>query len=588
MKLHLVDQSGPRVEEALFGMNFEITRRTAFGGFYAQLINNRKFFAVDQGVPCGFSFETGATLCMDRSRSRCNSHVVLLDNGSFYTDQPITLTGGKNYTLKIVCIASPEMILTVEVTMGDTHFIRHESVIGLQAITCPFIASPGTPTCCVRIRTQGQAEIHSLSLLPDDHVFGARREVADLLRDLHPYCLRFPGGCFTDHYNWREGLLPVDERSPIEGPDMPFLLENTYGQDCHEIGTDEFMGLCRYIGAKPEITVRMVNAPMSEAVDWLEYCNGSPDTPMGALRESRGLAPFGVEYWYIGNEIFSFGHEMAVDPHLAAEQTKAYIAAMRAVDPSIKVAVGTFAGQPWNDVYVPALAHVTDCFSHHFYLTCRFDENWGQVPSESVVNVLENAFLPPLRANKALIDMHSTGDKKPAVALDEWNYAWGLDGGNELFLCTALIYSYLCAHATDFNIVKGPYFHPVNEGMIRVTSHGAQLVSAGHVHQIFRCHAGRRLWYTGEKNDIYTVATEQEDGMYVTLVNCSLTETKTVSLRMDHPISDARMEQYVPDRLDSHSDRLTVVQEVCVSPTRDSADVTLPPFSLTAVHMRFA
>lgn len=76
-------------------------------------------------------------------------------------------------------------------------------------------------------------------------------------------------------------MLPVDVRPCVKIEDLPFVLPDSYGNDTCEIGIDEFMRLCRYVGAEPQITVRMSDNTPEDAAELVEYCNGSCSTHWG-------------------------------------------------------------------------------------------------------------------------------------------------------------------------------------------------------------------------------------------------------------------------------------------------------------------
>ena len=56
----------------------------------------------------------------------------------------------------------------------------------------------------------------------------------------------------------------------------------------NDVGTDEFMTLCRLIEIEPFMTVNAGLHDEYSAAAWLEYCNGSPESPMGKLRALNG------------------------------------------------------------------------------------------------------------------------------------------------------------------------------------------------------------------------------------------------------------------------------------------------------------
>ena len=70
-----------------------------------------------------------------------------------------------------------------------------------------------------------------------------RRDVIELFKQLKPSSLRWPGGCFAEYYNWKDGLLPVDKRPSVGPHRWVGLLPDSDGYDNHDIGTDEFIAL---------------------------------------------------------------------------------------------------------------------------------------------------------------------------------------------------------------------------------------------------------------------------------------------------------------------------------------------------------
>lgn len=106
----------------------------------------------------------------------------------------------------------------------------------------------------------------------------------------------------------------------------------------------------------------------AEAAQWIEYCNGPADSPMGRLRAANGHAePYHVKYWEVGNELWGrwqFNWTTAagyVDRYLH------FAPAMLKADPAIKLlACGApvFWGKSWNDTLIagtaPELRSITD------------------------------------------------------------------------------------------------------------------------------------------------------------------------------------------------------------------------------------
>ena len=166
-----------------------------------------------------------------------------------------------------------------------------------------------------------------------------REDVVEITRDLGPTMMRW-GGIFADFYRWKEGVGPRDTR-----PSMLNLLWG--GIESNQVGTGEFVDLCRQVGAEPLICVnfesdgrkqymtvkgKVRTADALEAADWVAYCN---DPGNGVRRAHGHAAPWGVRYWQIGNET-SYDRN-GFDLDTAARKTVAFAKAMRAVDPSIRL-----------------------------------------------------------------------------------------------------------------------------------------------------------------------------------------------------------------------------------------------------------
>ena len=95
--------------------------------------------------------------------------------------------------------------------------------------------------------------------------------------------LRWPGGCYADHYHWRDGIGP---RGPAPG-----RLGMSCGlqvEDDNSLGTHEFMALCQLIGAEPYLAGNVGSGTPQELCDWLEYCNTPVATTLGRERAANG------------------------------------------------------------------------------------------------------------------------------------------------------------------------------------------------------------------------------------------------------------------------------------------------------------
>lgn len=212
----------------------------------------------------------------------------------------------------------------------------------------------------------GRVWVDQASLVPDDASAGnVRQDVFGLVKDLKPAFIRWPGGNVAQDYHWQWGVGPRDSRPVWTN------LSWKNDEEPSEFGTDEFISFARAVGAEPSITVNVEGrgATVEEAAAWVEYCNGPADSKYGALRAANGHpASYGVKYWEIGNEIWGEWVRGHSDAETYARNLNRYAAAMRAVDPTIKlIAVGD-NNMAWNRTILQSAGSRLDYLAvHHYY-----------------------------------------------------------------------------------------------------------------------------------------------------------------------------------------------------------------------------
>lgn len=144
------------------------------------------------------------------------------------------------------------------------------------------------------------------------NVNGIRKELVDEMVKIKPAVVRFPGGCFADSYDWRDGVGPVDKRprrtnfwNGGEAPDAPA----SHRYDPNHFGTNEFTHFCRLLGAEPYLAANVRSLPAQEFYRWVEYCNSAAgSTTLADERAAAGFKePFNVKYWGVGNESWGCG-----------------------------------------------------------------------------------------------------------------------------------------------------------------------------------------------------------------------------------------------------------------------------------------
>lgn len=153
---------------------------------------------------------------------------------------------------------------------------------------------------------------------------GCRIDLAEKLEALHPAFMRFPGGCYIEgrhsadrpgqnRFEWKKTIGPIEER--------PGHFNNNWFYECTDgLGFHEMLQLSEDLGAEPMFVVNMgfgheweddianINVYIQEALDAIEYCNGSVDTEWGRVRALNGHPePFNLRLLEIGNENYWFG-----------------------------------------------------------------------------------------------------------------------------------------------------------------------------------------------------------------------------------------------------------------------------------------
>jgi len=151
---------------------------------------------------------------------------------------------------------------------------------------------------------------------------GIRKELVDKLKLLKPPVIRWPGGCFADSYNWRDGVGPRDRRPRRTNfwANTPYLEKAPDGPqkyEPNEFGTNEFATFCKLVGAEPYFASNLRSLTPLDFYQWVEYCNSpAGTTSLAELRAQGGTRdPFKVRYWGVGNESWGCGGNFTGDEY---------------------------------------------------------------------------------------------------------------------------------------------------------------------------------------------------------------------------------------------------------------------------------
>jgi alpha-L-arabinofuranosidase len=344
---------GHAVSPMLHGVFFEDINYGADGGLYAELVQNRSFehnerlFAwglVNRGGDGDIKVETAQPL------NAKNTHYVRLtvrEAGkgfglANYGFGGMAIAAGDTYLVSLRArgnVQAPTGAAPLQVVLEDDTgrplgSCRFETLGGDWGKLEGRIKASG-PAADARLVVlaggPGQVDVDMVSLFPEKTFHnrrnGIRADLAQMLAELKPAFMRFPGGCIVEgkdlpnRYQWKDSIGDVAERpenwnrwqDAIRGQTAPQYYQ-TYG-----LGFFEYFQLCEDLGAEP---VPVLNCGMAcqyqskqlvpldqldpfvqDALDLVEFANGPVTSTWGAKRAAMGHPePFNLKYLGVGNE----------------------------------------------------------------------------------------------------------------------------------------------------------------------------------------------------------------------------------------------------------------------------------------------
>jgi alpha-N-arabinofuranosidase len=259
---------------------------------------------------------------------------------------------------------------------------------------------------------------------------GFRGDVLELVRELGPTILRYPGGNFVSNYRWEDGVGPLEDR--------PRRLDLAWRAiEPNQVGVDEFTAWCRRTGAEPMMAVNLGTRGVREAVELLEYCNHPEGTALSDLRRQNGTKePHDIRVWCLGNELdgpWQIGHKSALEyGRLAAETARA----MRRLDPRVElVACGssnthmpTFAS--WEATVLAECYDAVDYVSLHTY----YDPTDRSPADHLAAGVDLDRAIDAIVATADHVGARLGSGHRLRLSVDEWNvwYQSRFDGEQSL------------------------------------------------------------------------------------------------------------------------------------------------------------
>lgn len=551
------------VSSYLFGSNLEHTRSCIQGGLSAQMLRNRKFAgkpSACNGCPAEwYPIGENAVFTFDQPYTRhgegyhmnrileCNSISVLNPYPRQHAglgQHGLAVQQGKSYLFGAVLQAKGAVTLSVSLTDRTGAFVydcRAIAVDGAEWTRYEVCLTPNAsnPDADLRIRWEGEGAVcfGALSLLPEDHFRGMRRDVIEKMAEMGIKVLRWPGGNFAGEYNWMDGLLPVDMRAPFQSYLGLETQPHSMGYDYDEINTDDFIALCREIGAEPFITINPCWNTPEENAAWVEYCNGHCSTKYGRLRAERGYEePYHVQFWSLGNE-FGYGHMEGDNTpggycQVALENGRK----MLEVSPNLSLcSSGPYPNKEWAELSARPLSGISQMISQHYY---------GYAPHYTDPSTVEQEYsrcLASISRMRALIHQSRQWlEPKVRISLDEWNvwYAWYRPSSVTDGIYAALAMHLLIEEAEKSGIALACHFQAVNEGMLTVNSQGVHMTAQGQAFSLMKHHCGNRLCSASQEA---VVTIDREERVTATIVNPSFRREKTVDFSQYGPCREASL-----------------------------------------------
>jgi len=402
-----LDEKGHAVPSSLYGLMTEEINYSYDGGLYGELIRNRAFknnptapdnwSLVQGGGVMGGDGDAKGSIALDRQdpvnealdvslrleAQTAGARVGIANEGYW----GIPVRPAMTYTVSFYAKASKAAPLTVSIesTDGKTVYAQAQSpVVGsdwrqykLTLTTAAGIAPTADARFVVATKDAGTFWFSLVSLFPPTYHNtrnGNRPDIMQLLADMKPAFLRFPGGnylegdYFSSRFDWKKTIGGLDQRP---GHASPWGYRSTDG-----MGLYEFLMWCEDLHMQPLLAVfagytlkgdylddqRYLQPFIEDALDEIEYVIGDASTKWGAVRVRDGHpAPFPMSYVEIGNED-GFDRSGSYE-----KRFNLFAAAIRARYPQLKL-ISTVGGKrDWLSGRGATPKGSPDLIDEHFY-----------------------------------------------------------------------------------------------------------------------------------------------------------------------------------------------------------------------------
>jgi alpha-L-arabinofuranosidase len=408
----LADKPVCDVQPTMWGVFFEDINFAADGGIYAELVKNRSFeFALPlMGWDEDRSNGTGRIIPTFYSPSNdANPHYVTIyidaQSGGFnLTNEGFRGMGIKpgnqyNFSVSARVEGSSDIKLKVELLDTKGEILGGAEIRGFTSswgqYKASFTASRTEPKAILRLffTGKGSIDIDMVSLFPSDtwkeRPGGLRKDIVQMIADLKPGFVRFPGGCIVEgrnlvnRYQWKTTVGPIEERKLIYNR-WNMEIKNRQAPDYFQsfgMGFYEYFLLAEDMRAEPlpilncgmscqfnageVVPLNELDPYVQDALDLIEFANGSVTTKWGRFRASMGHPePFNLKFIGVGNEQWE---EQYIERYRQFEKV------LKQKYPEIKIVSGS--GPSASGAY--------------------FDYAWGELKKLSPALIDEHYYMPP-------------------------------------------------------------------------------------------------------------------------------------------------------------------------------------------------
>jgi alpha-N-arabinofuranosidase len=562
-----------KVPRYVFGQFMEHEHNTIDNGLLAELLQDRKFDEGDQdgnGVSSGWVPEEriqdrywnlrGGKGMNDRYSidhdiyygGGSSQHIQIFGQGSNRASVyqvGLQLAQGRSYSFYVYLRKQGTGSGFVEVdSLGGPVYLHKDFEIAgddWQKYTAEFTSPENTSKARVRIGFEGTGTfwMDSASLMPSDNSDGMRRDVIEALRPMHISVLRYPGGCYADYYNWKEGVGPRDRR-----PEVWSTIWHEWNSN--DFGTDEYMELGRILEYDGHITTNYASGTAQDAAEWVQYTNGPADTPMGRLRAQNGHPePYGIKLWALGNEapnLCSERYTGGTKLEHYADRFHEYQEAMQRVDPSIELMASSVGEPKWVGGLLESVP--TKRLAISIY-TGRWAEGVDMIGDKDIFYKAVVAeplqFKDKLEANMAAAG--SRLPKHPFFAITEFNSWWipelkdpDYRVANALYF--GAVFNELLRQASHIFLAESCSLINV-QGMIEVNPVSVKLPPPYFAYVLYANHTGTDVLKTevtgsavpfdAKLTSLDGIATRGADGHTIFLAVVNRAQSEVVSTRID-------------------------------------------------------